>query len=177
MRLLCLDLASRLGWSCGTLLAQPVSHGVMQLPKTGEDIGRFLTAFRDWLGHAVEELAPTEILFESPILPNTTGLAVLRKLYGLAGVAEMVALDYSIPIREANLNDIRKHFIGTARAPKQIKLKELRRRWLKDETVEQCHKRGFRVVDDNDADSLALLSYALCLKQPGFFLQAVKEAA
>lgn len=180
MRLLSLDLSTHTGWSCGSLLPQPVTHGVLHLPKTGEDIGRFLSAFREWLGHAIEELNPTGIIFESPILPDTTGLPVLRKLYGLAGVAEMIAADYKVPIEEANLNDIRKHFVGTTRAPKEIP-KDKRRKWLKDKTIAECHRRGFRVIDDNDADSLALLSYALTLKQPGFVLQAVttteKEAA
>lgn len=171
MRILALDLATRFGWSCGSLEPNPIAHGVIALPKTGEDIGRFLAAFRDWLGHAIEELGPTEIVFESPILPAATSLAATRKLYSLAGVTEMVALDYGIPIREANLTDIRKHFIGTARAPKTITTPELRRRWLKDQTVEQCRRRGFRVADDNDADSLALLAYALHLKQPGYRLE------
>lgn len=176
MRLLSLDLSTHTGWSCGSLLPQPVTHGVLHLPKTGEDIGRFLSAFREWLGHAIEELAPTDIVFESPILRGKTSLAALRKLYGLAGVAEMVALDYEIPIQEASLSAIRKHFIGTSKAPKDIIGDDKRRAWLKAHTVSECRRRGFRVADDNDADALALLSYALTLKHPGFILQAVTEA-
>lgn len=180
MRILALDLATATGWACGSLEPLPIIHGVLKLPKTGEDIGRFLYAFREWLGHAIEETAPTEIIFESPILRGENGIAALRKLYSLAGVTEMIALDYKIPVSEANLTSIRQFFIGTARAPKEIIGKEKRRQWLKAKTVAEGRRRGFRVVDDNDGDALALLAFALSLKHPGFVLQAVtkeKEAA
>lgn len=176
MRTLALDLATSTGFACGGYDA-PISHGILRLPRTGEDLGRFLSAFREWLGHAIEEMAPTDIIFEMPILPAAMSLMAVRKLNGLCGVAELVALDYKISIREANLLDIRKHFIGVTRAPKTITTPELRRRWLKDLTVEQCRKRGFRVAGDDDADAIALLSYALQLKRPNFFLQAVTEKA
>lgn len=150
------------------------------MPKTGEDIGRFLGHFRKWLGEAIEEMAPTEIMFESPILLGLTNITTLRKLYSLAGVTELVAFDYELPVREAGLSDIRKHFIGLTRAPKDIAGRAERQRFLKDRTIAECRRRGFRVASDDDADALALLSYALTLKKPGFVLQAViteKEAA
>lgn len=174
MRLLALDLATATGWACGTF-DRPVSHGVFKAPKTGQDIGRFLAYFRKWLGEAIEQMGPTEILFESPILTGIKNLTTLRKLYSLAGVAELVAFDYELPIAEANLSSIRVHFVGMRCAPKAILGKEKRRQWIKARTVAECRKRGFRVADDNDADALALMSYGLSLKQKGFTLQAVTE--
>lgn len=174
MRILCLDLATSLGWACGGP-DRPISHGVIKLPKTGEDIGRFLAAYREWLGHAIEEMAPTEIIFEAPILLGLTSITTLRKLYSLAGVTELVAFDYELPVREANLTDIRKHFIGVTRAPKEI-VKERRRQWMKDRIVGECRGRGFDVAGDDDADAIAILSYGISLKHPSFVLQAVTEA-
>lgn len=178
MRILCLDLSSSTGWACGSHDPTPIAHGILKLPKTGEDLGRFLCAFREWLGHAIEELAPAKIIYEMPILPKNMSLMAVRKLNGLCGQAEVTASDYKVETREANLLDIRKHFIGTARAPKAITTPELRRRWLKDSTVDECQRRGFRVAGDDDADALAILSYGLTLERPGFILhQAVSQQA
>lgn len=177
MRILALDIATATGWACGSHDPVPVTHGVLNLPKTKEDIGRFLSAWREWLGHAIEQMAPTEIMFESPILTEVKNITTLRKLYSLAGIAELVALDYGLPISEANLSSIRTHFVGMRWAPKEITGKEARRKWIKARTVSECRRRGFRVASDDDADALALLSFALSLKHPGFVLQAVTEKA
>lgn len=177
MRALCLDLASRVGFAVGGPLCGVVAHGSVQLPKTGEDVGKFLAHFRQWLGQAIERYGPTEIMFEMPILPETTALATARKLYSLCGITELVALDYRIPIREANLSNIRMHFIGCARAPKEIRIKEIRRRWLKDRTVAECRSRGFKVADDDEADALAVLSFAISLVDKGYDMRAAAARA
>lgn len=175
MRILYLDLAGILGWACGSDEGTPPVYGVFKLPKTGEDIGRYLCAYRDWLGPAVEELAPGEIVFESPFLPKATTITTVRKLTGLAGVTEMVACDYKIQVREANNWDVREHFVGVKMAPRSVP-KDERRKWIKNRVVAECRKRGFRVADDNDADALAGLSFSLARYKPGFVLQAVTEA-
>jgi hypothetical protein len=179
MRLLCLDLATKVGWACHSPgSALPVSYGVIALPQTDDgDIGRFLARFRDWLGHAIEDMGPTEIMFESPILSKTTSIAALRKLYSLAGIAELVAWDYELPIREATLSAIRTHFIGVRWAPDEIKGPTIRRKWLKKKLIAECRARGFHVADDNDADALALLSYGISLKHHGFRLEAATAGA
>lgn len=187
MRVLALDLATATGWAVGSPHGGRVSHGVIRMPKTGEDIGRFLAHFRDWLGPAIEELAPEEIVYEMPILPTTTSLQTVRKLNGLCGQAEVTARDYKVLCTEANLDDIRNHFIGMARAPKEIgrglskeKKREVRRRWMKDRTITECHMRGFKVAGDDDADALALLSYRLTLLNKDYRLVQVeppKDAA
>ncbi len=71
--------------------------------------------------------------------------------------------------------DIRRHFIGSCRAPKEIPQKE-RRAWIKDSTVTMCRKRGFRPADDNDADALALFSYAMSRRLPNFELLGAEIA-
>jgi len=42
--------------------------------------------------------------------------------------------------------------------------------WLKQRTIEECLKRGFRVADHNDADAIALLSLRLSQLSKGFRL-------
>jgi hypothetical protein len=173
MRLLCLDLATRIGWACGTLDRTPIAHGVVNLPAhTGRERGRYLAAFRNWLDTAIKTMAPTGILLESPILTPKTNVAAVSKLWCLAGIAELVAWDHELQCEEADLGNIRLHFIGVRRAPDHIRKKD-RRAWLKYTIVTECRSRGFQVADDNDADALALLSYGLWLKNSDFRLGQV----
>lgn len=187
MRLLVLDLATATGFCFGTE-AGPVQHGSFKLPSTGEDIGAFLEAYCDWLRARIEGDKPTEIVFESPILPGTTNLATCRKLYGLSGVTELIARKARIACSEANLIDIRRHFIGAARPPKDVtcepgcKRKQCghcrmaRRKWIKTATMKMCRVRGFDPMDDNAADALALFSYIASLRQPNFELLGTEIA-
>lgn len=175
MRVLALDLATSTGWACGAP-GRPISHGVIRMPKTGPDIGRFCNSFRAWLGAAIEDMAPGKIFYEMPILPAQTALMTVRKLNGLTAYAEGVALDYKVPIEEANLSDIRKHFVGVVRAPKEI-APDRRRQWIKDRVCTECRSRGFRVAGDDDADAIALLAFALSLQQPGYQLHQADVSA
>jgi len=175
MRDLALDLATRLGFAFG-VDGVVESHGSFRLPSTGPDIGSFLLAYRGWFLHALAVWQPDCITFEMPILPETTQIVTLRKLYGLCGLTEMLAIPDRIEVREANLTDIRKHFIGVARAPTHIE-KDRRRQWIKQRTIAECRERGFEPEDDNAADALAMFSLVNHLRDDKFRLQARKEAA
>lgn len=180
-RVLALDLSGSTGWACGSTKGTPVSHGVVTLPKSGDDLGWYLTHFRDWLNLALDDMEPQQIVFESPIMPEQTSIPTLRKLYSLCGVTELVARERKILVTEANLAQIRKHFIGTSKAPSDIKDAKVRRMWLKARTIEECRKRGFRVSGDDDADAIALLSLRLSQLDATYSLKATplfaKDAA
>lgn len=170
MKTLVLDLATSTGFAVGDA-AGVQDHGSFKLPATGGDIGLFLHHYRTWLSAALSRWVPDEIVFEMPILGKGMALPVLRKLYGLCGLTELIAQDRNVKCGEANLIDIRRHFIGCCRAPKEItcspgcarkqcaKCTAARRAWIKESTVSMCRKRGFRPSDDNAADALALFSY------------------
>lgn len=166
MVLLALDLASTLGYAVGTP-GGVIAHGSFKLPSTGCEIGTFGDAYWRWLDSALSRWSVGEVVFESPILPGKTNLTTLRKLYGLTLVTEMAAGRRHIPVREANLSSIRVHFLGVARAPASVPKPE-RRAWIKEATITQCRRLGFRPVDDNDADALALFSYTLAQKDRRF---------
>ncbi len=183
MRSLCLDIATLTGWALGSVREGVVGYGVHKLPKTDDDVGRFLHAYRSWLGPLIEQCNIGEVCFEAPILPGVGNLTTLRKLYGLVGMTELVARDCGVTCCEANLSEIRPHFIGTSRAPAEIKgkaareTKTLRRAWLKRQTVLECRRRGFHVTTDDDADALALLSLRLSHYQAGYDMRAAPVAA
>lgn len=182
-----LDLATILGFCVGTE-ASVEEHGYFRLPSTGSDIGAFLHAYRQWLVFGVNRWHPHEIVFESPILPGTTNLHTCRKLYGLCGMTELIARDHAIPCREANLTDIRTHFIGAPRAPHSLRCetgckakscgrcRNARRVWLKESTITACRAHGFRPEDDNDGDALAGFSFVVSRRVPGFVLAGTEIA-
>jgi hypothetical protein len=174
MRTLVLDLATHLGFAFGSQVEGVVGHGSFKLPATGTDIGAFLAAYRAWLTPFLAQDIG-EVIFEMPILPATANLNTLRKLYSLCGVTELVAADDGILCREANLMDIRRHFIGACRAPSSVPKKD-RREWLKDRTITECRRRGFRPADDNDADALALFSFIMSSRHPGFHMAGTEMA-
>lgn len=169
MRLLVLDLATNAGFAVGTE-AGVEDHGSHRLPTTGNDLAAFLKAYRAWLTSMIQRHLPHEVVFESPILTGATNIATLRKLYSLAGLTELIAKDLGCRVGEANLMDIRRHFIGVCRAPKEIKEQSERRKWLKDRITSSARTRGFRPINDDDADALALFSYAMSCRVPGFVL-------
>jgi hypothetical protein len=174
MKLLVLDLATHLGFAFGDG-AGVQDHGSFRLPSTGPDLGQFLHAYRAWLAGKLRERGPEKVVFESPILPSTTNLNTCRKLYALAALTELLCLDARIDCGEANLMEIRRHFIGSARAPRDVPQKE-RRAWLKDATEGMCRARGFNPADDNDADALALFSFVQSTVNPNFELLGTEIA-
>ena len=169
MKLLALDLATHLGFAFGDEFVVE-RHGSYRLPKTGENIGKFLAEYIEWLDVEIDATRPDQIVFESPILPATTNLATCRKLYGLCGITELKAQHRGVECREANLMDIRRHFIGMARAPSAV-LKEHRRAWIKDRTQSVCRSKGFLPCDDNAADALALFSYVMWSADHSYMLR------
>lgn len=169
MRVAVLDLATHLGFCFGTE-AGVIEHGSHKLPSTGSDIGTFLASYRSWLVGFLKRTQAQEVVFEMPILPAKGNLATLRKLYSLAGITELIAADAGCNCSEANLFDIRGHFVGVRVAPREIKGTEHRRRWWKDRVVTEVRRCGFRPADDNAADAMALFSFVMASRVPGFVL-------
>jgi hypothetical protein len=106
------------------------------------------------------------VVFEAPLLPfmkaGNTRIETTRQLIGLAAVTE--ELLYSLgkyDIREARVSDVRSHFIGSNRH---------KRKDAKDLTINACYRRGWKPVDDNAADALALWDYQVaCLRRNDLF--------
>ena len=71
---------------------------------------------------------------------------------GLSSITDAVGRLKGAVVRQQTVGKVRKHFIGRgdlARAP------------AKAAVIRACRQRGWRPVDDNEADALALLDYAI----------------
>lgn len=154
--ILALDLATRLGWAMCPIGNAPsqITFGEHVLPSTGNDIGKFICAFEDWLGATIDTECLSLVVFEAPILPQRTQLSTIRKLYGLATEAERVCRRRAVRVEEARMQTVRKAIIGKGNAQKE-------------DTMRVCRLvYGLPVRTDNEADACAVLAYALHCHAP-----------
>lgn len=141
--LLTLDLATHIGWTRGRPDDRYFDFGTHGLPKTGDDIGAFLSAYQDWLSDILPNVELC--VFEAPILPPKTRIETLRKLYGLAGHTEVVCRYAGVKCMEVNLMQVRA-FIGAHG---------------KAGVIEAIRRYGFDPADDDQADAIAVRLYVL----------------
>lgn len=144
---LTLDLASRLGWTCGAPDGEP-RYGTKVLPATGEDIGRFAEAYNTWLLDMITLENPVLVVFEAPILAGQTTLATARKLTGLAWHTEFVCRLREVRCKEAHLQSVKKFFAGSGRADKQA-------------MIEAARRHGWAPKTSDEADALGLWAYTI----------------
>lgn len=157
------DLATQTGYAVWEAEADSIMVGSFRMPKTGPDYGRFLRDFHDRalrvITPLVMEYGPeaVTVVYEMPVLPRNTHMTTLRKLYSLGAHLEYVCHG-KVRCWEANVSDVRAHFIG----------KYKRADDLKALTVAACEARGWTPANSDEADALATLDYALhCLRLPG----------
>lgn len=156
MKVLALDIATRLGWAVGSAGSLPL-FGAHQLPKArydGDFSGRFV-AMAQWLHDMIDMHAPTLIAYEEPLMPRgvemTTTWATTRLLIGLVSWADGVAEDRGVAAMEVNNSTWKKHFVGNGRAEKI-------------DTIRKCFSLGMQPPDNNAADAIGILSFALHIK-------------
>ncbi|MGP9819220.1 hypothetical protein ACTZWW_04325 [Salinarimonas sp. NSM] len=154
--IIALDLAHSTGWASGAPDADP-RFGTLQLPKTGDEIGRFLALFEDWLLDLITVESPALVVFEAPLLTrgNTTP-TVARKLMGLANATEVACYRRDVRCEQANLATVKKAFAGHGRAEKH-------------EMVAAARARGWDVRNDNEADACGLWFCAVKHHAPAIF--------
>lgn len=97
------------------------------------------------------------------VSPTTTNIDTVRRLNGLAGIAEMVAHKRGLPVPLVVQNTtIKKHWTGSGRA-------------RKPDMVYLATQRGWRAEDDNHADALALWDYTAGQIVAGLWTPAVRR--
>lgn len=152
--ILALDLATKTGfahWRPGS----PVILGTKDMPKTGADVGWFLDEFCKWLRPTIASMAPVRVVFEAPWIGPQTHQDTARKLMCLAGVTEMVSRWEGALCFEANVQEVRRHFIGNGRTPRKA---------AKAATIERCKLYGQKPRNDDEADAFALLDYYAAIR-------------
>lgn len=158
VEILYLDAATRVGYAAGGLRGVE-AFGYFDIPQTNEDIGKYLNYADRAIDKLVNRFNPAMLAFEAPWLNSKRDTIVnLRKLSGLANVAEQVADRHEIECREATVHDVSVHFLG--RGYRNIRADK------KMATREKCRSLGWNVETDDEADALAGLSYMISCKHP-----------
>ncbi len=154
MKFLALDLSSKTGWAVGEHDAQP-TFGSYALPKTGEDVGRFVAAFDEWLRAMIALESPEYVAFESPLMigGGATTISTTRKLMGLASHTEFVLYGSGIICRELNVSTIKKFWAGSGRAKKP-------------DMIAAARRHGFQVRTDDEADALGAWCFTVHARYP-----------
>lgn len=157
MIILALDLATNTGFAFGKPDASP-EFGSNVLPSTGDDVGRFLLAHEEFMHNLIDQAQPDLLLFESPVFYPKTGAdgklvvtqskASLRKLYGLAGITEMVALKRKVDCGEVDNQKAKKVFTGAGGKKG-------------DRIIGECHSRGWLVNNEDEADACCVWFYGV----------------
>jgi hypothetical protein len=160
--ILALDLATRLGWAQGRAGETP-TYGSVLLAQPGDAPGAVFGRFLSWLVAHYNETKPDVVCFEAPMAPSVmagkTTKSVARILFGLPAIAEALAYRWHIQAFEADVSDVRGHFIGSRRLKSAI---------AKRAVFDRCRHLGWKPADDNVSDALAILDYCQAIRSPRY---------
>lgn len=131
------------------------------MAKPGASMGYVFIALEKWLSARFSEWLPEIVVFESPRLVGRGSVNIERRLFGMAAIAELVALKHGYRVFEVETATVTKNFIG--RGGRFPGGREEKKRLV----IEQCRKYSWNPQDDNAADSLAILTYAQSLLDRG----------
>lgn len=170
-KLLTLDIATRTGFAMGpageikrsgSVNLDPQKEGFRRCWKNMGHFLRDLWRFRDQI--------PDVIVVEAAMPPGAQSSSNSTLIqWGCLAVVHTWAEMYGIPIREASVATVRKHFAGTSRfvppdtfKPNLRNQKERTRQYTKSEIIARCKKLGLMPIDsedDNRADAIAIHCY------------------
>jgi len=162
--ILALDLATVMGWAQGRPGETPTS-GFHRFAPPGSGRGAISAGAIKWYADWIKVSRPDLIYIEAPIAPSImagrTNMDALMILIGLCFTFEGLASTTGIwGTTLAAVHDVRGHFIGSRR----MKSADAKRA-----TVAKCQQLGWMGKsdrNDNQADALALWSYACACVDP-----------
>lgn len=161
MNYLALDQApSKVGWALGSAHEKP-EWDVYFISTNHRE-----ASLRDWLQSMVSFRGVYHVVYEAPFIGPRSSPQDVIAMCGLPAIIRLVCDDHGVPCEAAPLDQWRKHFIGYTRAPKEVKGQSRRRRWIKDACMRSCVERDWHVTDDDSADALGILDWALCRDFP-----------
>ena len=148
VNILALDLGTKCGF-CVRSRAGQIIHGTADFtPRASWSPGQKWQRFRSWLTGLVLEQNVTKIAFED-VKRHALGAVLAAHAYGgFRAMLEMVADQHRVALQPFGVGQIKQHWTGNGAAKKE-------------DMIAQAKIRGFRVVDDNDADAIAILHIAL----------------
>lgn len=145
---LALDLGTYCGWAIATKDGA-VSYGTEHFIQRNKwHPGVRWSNYRAWLAELIRDKQITAVYFED--VKRHAGTLAAHVYGGYLAMTEMVCQQHNIPMVGIGVGQAKKKWTGSGRADKTVMVKEAQR-------------RGFKVAsgEDDTADALALLAYAL----------------
>lgn len=145
--LLALDLGTHTGWAIRRRDGAIVCGTEDFTPRKSWGPGQRWLRFRSWLSAVIDREQIHAVTFERVVFGHSSASA--SDVYGgFRALTEMVTDAHHCTLGTIAVPTIKKHWTGSGRADKAQMIAEARR-------------RGFRPVDDNAADALAILHWAI----------------
>ena len=142
-----LDLGTTTGWATCDLSGN-ITSGTASF-KTGrfEGGGMPFLRFKHWLTDLKQALGAIDVIYFEEVRAHK-GVDAAHKYGGFLAHLSAWGEHHGIPYQGIPVGTIKKHITGKGNASKE-------------EVVAAVKKKGFAPIDDNEADSLALLDFAL----------------
>ncbi|NOV24178.1 hypothetical protein E5S69_11710 [Cupriavidus necator] len=151
LTVLALDLGTTTGWALAPR-GGAVRSGSFRLDpaKLGGN-GRRWIAFREWLTATAREAGGVQAVYFERVCSHT-GTTAAHVYGGYMAMLEAWCAANNIPMHGVAVATAKKHWTGNGRAKKP-------------EMIAEAERRGIKVIDDNHADALAILSYGIQQEQ------------
>lgn len=152
--IIALDLARISGVAEGPI-GEPPRFYTVQLAPRGADQDEIFAGAIKHIGGRLQAFRPSVVGWEEPELfrlrSGRATKATIEVLFGLPAVVGGVAQRLGIQHRSKVMaNDIRRHFVGRS---------NMKRDEAKRLTIAECHRRGWMVTNDDEADACALHAF------------------
>jgi Holliday junction resolvasome RuvABC endonuclease subunit len=144
--ILALDLGTQTGWAIRLIDGQIISDSETFKPQRFEGGGMRYLRFRKWLTEIKQSGEIDAIYFEE--VRRHIGVDFPHAYGGFMATLTSWCEHHQIPYQGVPVGTIKKHATGKGNAGKA-------------EMITAVVKRGFTPVDDNEADALALLHWAI----------------
>lgn len=145
---LALDLGTQCGWAVATRDGKFSSGSDRFDPKRCGGSGKRWLSFREFLTARAREAGDIRAVYYEDVKAHGPGVQAAHVYGGFLAVLELWCAANNIPLHGVGVGTIKKHATGKGNA-------------TKDQMIAASIKRGLKVADDNEADAVALLAYAL----------------
>lgn len=146
VNILALDLGTKTGFAVRRRDGSVV-HGTERfMQRNSWPAGQRWLNFRAWLSRQIAEHGATVIAYED--VKNHAAIYAAHVYGGFLAHMECVAAQHRVELRPVGVGTVKKAWTGSGSAKKE-------------KMITQAQARGFKVVDDNDADALAILHWAV----------------
>ena len=142
MKILAIDPATICGWA----VSRELSGFENFKPKSGESSGFKLIKFKAFLQKTIRAEKIEFVVYERPAGRFKNDIMSHAKF---VAIIEVVCIEEGVEYRAYSPGEIKAHATGNGNAPKAAMIKAATHRWK------------IKVVDDNHADALCLLSLAI----------------